>query len=1278
MPRTGEPPAPVDPSAISTREEFAAALTTVRQRAGFSVRALAQALATPTATIGDYCSGRHLPGPGQQQLFAEMLQLCGVSAAELEAWRAAVARLRVGSDARMRRVAAPYQGLAPFEVADRDRFFGREAMTNEVLQRLRDQVAGSETPGLVLVVGASGAGKSSLLRAGVQARIQEEGLGPDRAWAVTLFTPGDEPIEALHACAAKLPAGPRAVIIDQLEEVLVAAAAVRERFLEEVTHLAVSGTSVVAGLRADYFEQAVRTPVLRAALRANPVLLAPMTEPELRRAILEPARVAGVQVDDGLVELLMADLSPRDAAGTAHDPGALPLLSHALLQTWERAQGNRLTVADYRASGGLHGAVSQTAEALFTQLDHEQQSIARRVFMRLVRVASDGPTTRRRAPRQELAAIGRRGKPGPANDTDGVVDAVIDRFVQARLMTVSTDTVEFSHDSLLSAWPRLANWIEQNRDGLRIHRLLTEASNEWVAGGRASELLLRESRLQLIGQWAQMPENQAELNADERAYLHASQKRAQQRRRAARRRARQLRVLLSASVLSALAALALAAVALHARDVAARARDDALSRQVALQSAAVAPTDPSLAMQLAVLAHRIAPTINATSALLSTSDGEMPTRLLGPTGPTFLTVAAQAPRLAVAYSAAAEIRVYDDAEIVPRLEDTIRAMPSSAQIFAVSLSPNGQLLAAGGTNHAVTVWSLRTGLRPKQIGTLPLPAGTVYQLAFSPDGRWLAAVDDGQSVYLWSVHSGRIPQIQETLRARSSTQLRALQFFPAGGGLAAAGTSGVIELWRSVAPRTKPRTIAVPGTPTLNALSFDPAGTTLAAGGTDNLVHRWALSGHSPPRALASLHGFTSWVQSLAFSPTGKQLAAGSSDSSLRVWSTPTAPDTVLEHPAPVTGAVFIDHGSRLVSTDSAGTLRSWTIPAPSTNTAPGKIFGLDYTSNGNELAVISSGPQGDAQLWNTTDAARPRLIANVSPKSFGAVAGAGAITADGKLLAIANDRAQVRIIDISHPRHPRPVGPILTGATPYIEQMTFDPTRRLLAASDDAGHIDLWDLTSPAHPVREPTLNDRSAPQIMLGVAFSPNGRLLASASTNGHVALWNVTRPSHPRFVAVVGHLTGYAYSVAFTPNGRILAAGGADQAVHLWNVQNPARPTPIGGPLTGPTSIVYDIAINPTGKRVAAATTDGTVWLWDIRNPAKAPQFAALPASSTDLYAVSFQPHRDMLIAGGTDQQLHLWDDNPGALAATICREAGTPLTRTEWAQYVQTNAYTPPCR
>ena len=410
------------PDAIHHRREFAQALTALRSQSGLTVRDLARRLDAPVATIGDYCSGRHLPGPAQLPLFKALLMECGVDEQGVSGWVGALTRVRQAADGRVARAPAPYRGLEPFGVDDAGLFFGRDAATGELLARLRDALnaASGEVAWPLIVVGPSGSGKSSLLRAGLAARVAAGALDDGVPCEVTVVTPGERLVEGLTRLAAPPAPSRRLVVVDQVEEVFGVSPEERQRFLATLATLRPPTAAVVAALRADFYAAATGEPTLLPALRRSQVLIGPMTEAEIRAAIVEPARSVGADVDAALVELLLADLAPGSPSGFAHASGALPLLSHALLVTWERAHRNELTVADYRAVGGLHGAVSQSAENLYNRLTPAEQELTRRMFCRLVRIDDEGPSTRRRVSSRELAEfVAADGDAMPANTSAG-------------------------------------------------------------------------------------------------------------------------------------------------------------------------------------------------------------------------------------------------------------------------------------------------------------------------------------------------------------------------------------------------------------------------------------------------------------------------------------------------------------------------------------------------------------------------------------------------------------------------------------------------------------------------------------------------------------------------------------------------------------------------------------------------------------------------------------------------------------------------------------------
>ena len=1261
---------------VQTRAELARQLSLLRARSGLTVRELASRLGVPQATLGGYFSGRHLPGPGNLGLFRSLLEACGVAADDLGPWTEALARARVASDGRVALPACPYRGLEPYGAEDATLFCGREAATAEVIARLealdRD---GRGQSRLLVVVGPSGSGKSSLMRAGVVPAVLAGAMdGPGRAWSVEVTTPGTAPPEALErSLDGQGPEGgdreggartPRLIVVDQLEEVFRVGRAERSAFLARLAGFDRDSGLVVAVLRADFFEAATMEPVLLPCLRNNQVLVGPMTEEEVREAIVRPAQQLGVAVEDGLVELLLADLAPRSPTGFAHDPGALPLMSHALLSTWERAQRNQLTVAAYRAAGGLRGAVGQSAEELWQSLRPEEQDMARRIFCRLVNVEEDAPFTRRRTALRELEQLG-----------EGA-GAVLARFVTARLLTADAAGVQVSHEALLSAWPRLAEWLNADRTGLRLHHELSATADRWALADRDPSLLLRGTRLAITSEWAQVPGHTEELTSDEVEFLQASEARETAEKRDARRRARRVKQLLGLVAALALAASALAGVALHASNTATTIGHQALSRQVAIEAGQLQATDPALAMQLALTAYRISPTVQARSALLDASASEMPTRVLGPPGPTSAAVDAGGHLLAVAESATDKVELYALGKAHPRhLATVLVARPPNDQTYTVALSPDGRLMAAAGTSSKVALFALSPSGRSRLLATLGGFKSTVYDVAFGPGGHSLAAASNDGTVRQWRLSAGGRPSLAEVVHAPRSSSLQAVAYSPDGRLLAAAGADGTLLLWDAAGGRPLP--VSGTGTAEITSLAFSPSGSLLATGGQDDVVRVFSVGGHGPARlAHAPLGGFTSYVDSVAFSPDGRDIVAGGSDNSVREWSTSTwAGLAVLYDTDPVTAADFLPSGRALVTADSGGTVRLWPMPPPSTYTTQGPVFTIDYTANGRMLAAVSGGPSGDVALWDVAGPWRPTQIGEVgTPPGFGPVAGVEALSPSGRLLAVGNAAARIQLVSLANVHRPRFVGSPLVGAVPTLEQLVFSPQGTILASGDNAGRVHLWGVKSPGHPRALSTL---VAGGYIMGVAFSPNGKLLAAASTEDKVWLWDISRPAHPRRLAVLGGFASYAYCVAFTPNGRTLIAGSADDTVRMWDVSRPTDPRPFPKPLTGPTSYVYSLTVSPDGRTLAASTVAHAVWLWDITDPAHPTVLADLGAATGQVFDATFSPDGQTLVASGSDQVLTFWDYRASSVASRICSLTASPITRAEWAEYVQGTAYSPPC-
>jgi hypothetical protein len=448
--------------------------------------------------------------------------------------------------------AGPLPGLEPFRTEDAPLFFGRDLLTDTIVRRAWDLVKDPAGEAMLAVVGPSGSGKSSILRAGVVPAVLDGRTGFGAGWEWVVFSPGAEPTvrlaealaEVTRTAAEEIRAALRedptawpgmvdgqrglVVFVDQFEEVFTSCTegerAAFLAMLEGGTAARLHGRTpvvVILSMRADFYGAATAEPSLVPVLQDNQLVVGPMTVEELRRAICEPARAAGLEVEEELVDLLVAEITPRHATPTSasamHEPGALPLLSHALLETWARSRRGRLTVADYQATGGIAGAVQQTAERLYGELSDDDRALTRRLFLRLVNVDDEFVVTRRRERWEDLPGGGT-----PDTDVQAAIEGLVDRFVTHRLLTVGADSVEVSHEALLTAWPRLREWVDADRAGLRTHRQLSEAARLWAEHDRDPESLLRGARLEGAHGWASSDDHRQDLNALEADFLDAS------------------------------------------------------------------------------------------------------------------------------------------------------------------------------------------------------------------------------------------------------------------------------------------------------------------------------------------------------------------------------------------------------------------------------------------------------------------------------------------------------------------------------------------------------------------------------------------------------------------------------------------------------------------------------------------------------------------------------------------------------------------------------------
>ncbi|MGW1072308.1 nSTAND1 domain-containing NTPase [Streptomyces sp. NPDC002537] len=1128
----------------------------------------------------------------------------------------------------------PYPGLSPFGARDARWFFGREKAVADLVSQLTEQL---HTPGPLLVMAPSGAGKSSLLRAGLLPALAR-GVLPvtgSRAWPVALLTPGPRPVEELldriaaatgasrqllekaereggdalavavsaAVRADPVPVGPSAVdgenargpigdeaalvlVVDQFEEtfMLCSDETEQEAFVEALLALTkqrkpdsgIPSALVVIGVRADFYERCLGFPGLAAAMQRGHMTMGPMGDGQLRDAVTGPAREAGLELEPGLVEILLRDIGlvhGRTAPAHAAPGGALPLLSHALLSTWQHRENATLTVDGYRLTGGISGAVATTAERAYASLPSHQQDIARHVLLHLVQLGEGRHTSRPGRRSEVLEACANHQK--DAKDAD----AVVETFTRARLLTVDAEHIQVAHEVLLDAWPRLRQWIDEDRSVLRTRQTLADAAATWEKEGHDPSLLYRGPRLAAALEAAECPRTMAVLTSTARTFLQASTDLETSQRRLEQRRLRRLRTLTSG--LAALLALSLVAGAMAFQQ--SRVADDqrriAESRELAARAHGMMREQPEAAMLLALSAYRRSPTTEARSSLLST------------------------------------YAQYPGSQLTGHADD----------IWAVGFSPDSRMVATASDDHTAKLWDTASG---GLVATFAGHTDRVRDVVFSPDGRAIATASRDGTAKLWDVATRRLVA---TFTGHSSG-VNGVAFSRDGRTLATGSDDGTVRLW-DVATHRQTALLA-DGTSSVRRVTFSPDGRTLAAAYNDQKVRLWDTESR---QARATLTGHTNAVVSVAFSPDGRTLATGSSDRTARLWDMESYRSTATfgGYTNMVWSVAFSPDGRTLATAafndDTARLWNTATHEAAGTLTGSGLLSVVAFSPDGQTLATATEtgqrGVTSTLQLWNASTLEKSRTLTG-----SGESATAVAISPDGRTLAAGDSRGSVLIWDLAH----RSLVTTLTGHTNSITGVVFSPDSRTLATTGDDGTARLWDTRT-----HRETATLRGHTGSIRGAAFSPDGLTLATAGSDHSTRLWD-TR-SH-RTVAVLDGEPDAVGSVAFSPDGRTLATGNHDTTVRLWDLGSRR----VIATLTreGPMCLTYSLAFSPDGRTLAATSCDITLWSTETHQ-----RITRLTGHTETTTRLAYAPDGRTLATAGYDRTIRLWNTQNHQPVATL---------------------------
>jgi WD40 repeat protein len=1191
----------------------------------------------------------------------------------------------------------PYKGLATYQASDAALFAGRGRLVTHLVARLVDS-------SLLVVSGPSGAGKSSVVRAGLVPALAGGALPGSEGWRAVVVTPGRRPVDALTELTGDAPPeAPVVLVCDQLEEIWAAEVGRAERtaFLDTLLGLLDDGIVVrcVVVVRGDHVERLAEHATFTDRVGSGLVLVPALTDDELREVVEEPAAAVGLAVDPDLVDAVVADVRGR--------PGALPLLSTALVGTWEARVEDRLSLAGYIEAGGVAGALTRSAESAYALLDEQARTVARRLLVRLADTDEGGALVRRPAPLAELDLDG---------DGGDSRRAVIESFVARRLLTVDGERLDVTHEALLTSWPRLAGWLDDDAAGRAVRRHLTPVAQEWHRLGEPQSELYRGPRLAAALDWAAAADT--ELTAVERGFLDASKghadrelREAQDRARTEARARRRTRRLAAGLAVVLVAAVVAAVLAVGARRTADRTSLVADANRLAALSATVDTLD--LQYLLAAEAFRLADTPETQDGLLSVlaeyrravravpfpgglhwgklgnggrtlfiagvrgihkweiESGELPRALdLGTHDWSNLTGIAASPTEAVAATVGVEVdepwfRMID-------AEGTVRPVLSGDMLggtpIDVSFTADGRLVdvfvaapgdAAGGSQWRLLKVDPTDGTRTEAVLSGTLPPGDLE--ADISEDRSTAVVwsqlDNTQATIL-DLGTGAAASVSLPDRGAEAAEYRALE-------------SGAAQLWLDGAVTLHDRSGRV--TQQLDAhdvgvsdVALAPDGTWAATVDNEGGVVLWDIDPGT---------GLWSKAQSLARHGVGSLHAEITPDSGRLV---------TMSRDTAIVWDLRPDGG---FGTSQPGIPGRWMVNPPEV-VEPGRLV----VAPTRPLAPGESpgGGPGTAEVAATFVDPRTGEVVEEVPvgdTDEDYIAGASvAVSEDGRSIAVtsslatyvidARTREVITTIDLTSDDEDGNGAEQMSGS--FSAAWTKDGARLLLG---NVGRAATWSGPQDSMPggdlvvVDTATWNEVNRVAIDVipeDIELDPSGRFLVAVS------------PLSPEsqildadtLDVVDGFMVGLGdrlLHVSFSPNGRLLAGAGIAGGVHIIDTRTWEAREPV---------VIRDTSLRqvewlPDNRTVVVTGEDGTVSVFDAeRMVVRAGRLPASPGGEAGYTKVVPDLEHEIVAINAPHAALR-YPTDPEEWLKAACAVVSRDLTRAEWDRYLPGREYGPTC-
>ena len=1151
--------------------------------------------------------------PGER--YADALALAAALRQAIEGESAGVPAVKIGIE-----VQNPYKGLRPFQAADAADFFGRQALTKRLLGQL-------ENSRFLALVGPSGSGKSSVVKAGVIPALRQGILPGSAEWFIAEMTPGSQPMEELEAALLRIAINPpesmlsqiqedprgllRAIkralpdgesqlllVIDQFEELFTLLEDEEERnhilnSLLVATQEKNSPLRLVITLRADYYDRPLQYADFGELMRRHTEVVLPLSSAEMERAIAGPAERVGLLVEPGLVAKMAADV--------ADQPGTLPLLQYALTELFEQRHDNQLNLQAYRMIGGITGALARRAEELYAGSDGIGREATRQIFLRLVALGEEGEYNRRRVLRSELTTL---------DDSRSMINGaqledIIDAYGSARLLTFDRNaasrapTVEVAHEAMLREWDRLQGWLEANRSDLILHHQLNRDAAEWSTAGGDESFLLRGERLIQFESWA--GDSQLALSADERTFLQASIARREEIAAAERERQEQKARLEGRATWRLKALVVVVVVAL-----------------VLVTGLVIAAVSFAFERRLAEESQRLILLRDMTSAALANLETD--------------------PELSVLLALeAAETTFAAEGYIPPELEDLLHRSVQADSVEqtirmggVVAFSPDGQKVAIGNEEGLLRMWDPVTGQDVWDVVRYQKHNQKIGDIAFSPDGRYLATSSPDTFVMIWDVNSS-----QEIGIIESKEGFRGVVFSLDGRQLLTAGGDGALRHWDLEPLMDQKRegdqpvelvesTLLAQEPAEIGDVIYSPDGQQVAA--LVPSMHITLLDAVSGEQLL-EIDGAGGSASGIAFSADSSYLTGSTSDLEVTVWDVRTG-----EHVLSVSDFLTITEvdlspdGRYLATATEDGKVTLWDMETgrrvSRLSGHSGRIDDISFNPINRQLA--SSSEDGLTRIWDLDQVGSELFtIAAHQGKAHEAI-----FNADGSKIASAGDDGLVKVWDAKTGLmlHALP-GPI-----EWVHYPAFSPDGQRLAAANREGGITIWDADSGG----EVLVLEGDGPALT-AVAFSSDGTQLVAGGQEGIIHVWDAL--SGERLIDLRSH-QGAIMKLIFTANDDILSSFVQGGASALWDVDT--------GALLHTTvcqnNNQIDAEVTADGKLIAVACSD--VFVVQPQNPLDTDTILySLNSGIGQATGVAFSPEGTILATSDSRGEIKLWDMETG---------------------------------